>query len=251
MKLFVCSDLHGFYTYFKQALEEKGFEKDDPNHLLIVCGDLFDRGKEAVKLWKYLKSINNKILIRGNHEDLMLEMIQRGYPLSHDINNGTLNTAKQFAWNKDFQEIDWNNLCSIFKHIVYQTIDYYETKNYVFVHGWIPVIVEDKLPAYYTRNRQFAFNEDWRNGDWSQARWLNGIQMNAEGLNPDKTVVCGHWHCSYGHHIQSGSEEFGNYAIWEPYYNKGIIAIDRCTAYTKQVNILVLEDELLEENVND
>jgi hypothetical protein len=39
--------------------------------------------------------------------------------------------------------------------------------------------------------------------------------------------------------------EFEDDAIWEPYYAEGIIAIDRCTAYTGEVNVIVLEDELL------
>lgn len=246
MKLFVVSDIHSFYTLFRNALDKSGFDSTNPNHLLVICGDLFDRGTESVKLWEYLKSINNKIMIRGNHEDLMLEMIERGYPQSYDKSNGTWDTAKQFAWNKDLREIDWRNLYSIFKSIVYQMVDYYETKNYVFVHGWIPVKIEDGLPAYYTRNRKFSFDENWKNGDWYSARWLNGIDMNAKEFNIDKTIVCGHWHCSYGYTLWEGAEEFGKYAIWEPFRRKGIIAIDRCTAYTGEVNILVLEDDLLD-----
>jgi hypothetical protein len=35
-------------------------------------------------------------------------------------------------------------------------------------------------------------------------------------------------------------------AVWEPCYAEGIIGIDRCTAYTGEVNVLVLEDEFLE-----
>lgn len=244
MKLFVVSDIHGFYSIFKCHLMQSGFEINNPNHLLIVCGDLFDRGQEAVELWRYLTSIPNKVLIRGNHEDLMLDMIQREYPLSYDKSNGTWDTAKQFAWNKNWNQVDWYKLEIIFNNIINHMVDYYETKNYIFVHGWIPVIVEDNLPAYYTKNRRFAFNEDWRNGDWETARWLNGIDMNAQELNADKTIVCGHWHCSYGHSLWQGSEEFGKYAIWEPFRRKGIIAIDKCTVRTNSVNILVLEDEL-------
>lgn len=73
-------------------------------------------------------------------------------------------------------------------------------------------------------------------------------------VEPGKTIVCGHWHCSYGYAIDDMAkngpfdciDEFGPTAIWEPYYGNGVIAIDRCTAYTGQVNVLVLEDEFLE-----
>lgn len=246
MKYFVVSDIHSFYSIFKEALENSGFENGNPNHTLIICGDLFDRGEESSQLLHHINRIENKILVRGNHEDLMLEMIERGYPESHDISNGTFKTAKQLAWNKELQEIDYTRLSAIFDYLISSMLDYYETDKYIFVHGWIPVVVEDKLPSYYTKNRKFSFDKNWRTGDWSVARWLNGIDMNAHGLNADKTIVCGHWHCSYGYHLWEGSEEFGNYAIWEPFKKEGIIAIDRCTAYTKEMNVLVLEDDLLD-----
>ena len=39
--------------------------------------------------------------------------------------------------------------------------------------------------------------------------------------------------------------EFEDDAIWEPFEAEGILAIDRCTAHTGKVNVVVLEDELL------
>lgn len=49
-------------------------------------------------------------------------------------------------------------------------------------------------------------------------------------------IVSGHWHCSWGH------ATFDSNAVFTPYYSKGIIAIDACTAYSGFVNCLVLED---------
>jgi hypothetical protein len=40
--------------------------------------------------------------------------------------------------------------------------------------------------------------------------------------------------------------EFEEDAIWEPFEAPGMIAIDRCTVHTGEVNVLVLEDDLLE-----
>ena len=51
-KLFVVSDIHGHYTELKAALDRAGFDRNDPAHLLICCGDYFDRGSEnAQVLW--------------------------------------------------------------------------------------------------------------------------------------------------------------------------------------------------------
>ena len=248
MKIFAVSDIHGFTSILRESLTKAGFEINNPEHLLVVCGDLFDRGKEARQLIRYLRNIHNKILIRGNHEDLMYEMIDRGYPIQHDISNGTYNTAQQLGWDDLIQEVDFRKVKSTFDVITKDMVDYFETKNYIFVHGWIPVTVKDNLPNYYTRNRDFEFNPEWRtSNNWEMSRWLNGIDMNSRGFNePNKTIVCGHWHCSYGYHLWEGAEEFGEYAKWEPFRKEGIIAIDRCTAYTNEMNVLVLEDDLLD-----
>ena len=72
-------------------------------------------------------------------------------------------------------------------------VNYFETENYIFVHGWIPVEVKDGLPMYYRSHRKLAFNPDWRYAhasEWEQARWLNGIEMAHKGFiepNEDTT----------------------------------------------------------------
>ena len=62
-----------------------------------------------------------------------------------------------------------------------------------------------------------------------------------------KTIIAGHYHTSWGHHIQSGTPEWGEGSDFRIYRDKGIIAIDGCTAYTGKVNVLVIEDDPLEE----
>ena len=58
-----------------------------------------------------------------------------------------------------------------------------------------------------------------------------------------KTVVCGHWHCSYGHsRYEQKCSEFGPDADSTPYRAPGIIALDAYTAHSGKVNVIVLED---------
>lgn len=79
MKYFVVSDIHGFYTPLVEALEKSGFNQDDKSHKLIICGDILDRGQEAVKVQNFILSLLDEdrvILIHGNHEDLMLNFIK-------------------------------------------------------------------------------------------------------------------------------------------------------------------------------
>ena len=83
------------------------------------------------------------------------------------------------------------------------------------------------------------------------ARWLNGMDMwrNPANRVDGKTIVCGHWHCSWGwSHIRQERKEWPqkNRKDWllsfEPFIDNGIAAIDACTAYTGNVNCIVVEE---------
>ena len=52
MKLFVVSDVHGFYDYLIRDLKQVSYNDNDENNLLIDCGDLFDRGVQAVEVYE-------------------------------------------------------------------------------------------------------------------------------------------------------------------------------------------------------
>jgi serine/threonine protein phosphatase 1 len=254
MKFFVVSDIHSFYTPLKRALDEAGFARDNPEHWLISCGDAFDRGDESVELLHYLMSIDRKILVRGNHDSLLENLCMRGFPYSHDKHNGTVKTVQHFGGSpllSDFYqscETTWNKLARYRELLV----NYFETKNYIFVHSWIPTNKKEKphpadkwIPL--TTNE---YMEDWRKAndvEWEEAMWGNPFVLASQDLNKTgKTIVFGHWHCSAGHKMLGNCNDEFNYAIWEPCYFKNTIGIDRCTAHTGEVNVLVLEDDFLE-----
>ena len=257
-KLFVCSDIHSYLTPLKRALNEAGFDSDNTDHWLIVCGDCFDRGDESYELFRYLMQLERKILIRGNHDDLLEECCMREWAEWHDESNGTKQTILDIGgarYGKPFAECcqnTWDKMARYRELLV----NYFETQNYIFVHGWIPceIYYEGKIDKpWYQHQKTFKYKPDWRDCndvEWESARWINGINRAFDGITESgKTIVCGHWHCSLGHFYDNKGKtsEFGKDAIWEPWYHKGCIAIDRCTAHTDEVNVLVLEDEFLEE----
>ncbi len=122
-------------------------------------------------------------------------------------------------------------------------VDYFETERYVFVHGWVPCTqVYDK-----TKLIGYEIDENWRDASsksWEKARWINGMEAAHYGAKVDgKTVVCGHWHCSFGHSKYEGDGgEFDNKPNFDTYYADGIIALDACTTISKKVNCIVVED---------
>ena len=91
-KYFITSDTHSFYNELIKELNNKEFELDNKNHVLILCGDLFDRGPDSLKIYEFIKSLpkDRRVLIRGNHEYLLRSLVKRKDFYDHDISNGTL-----------------------------------------------------------------------------------------------------------------------------------------------------------------
>ena len=260
MKLFVTSDIHSFYEPFIKALTDAGFDENNQEHWLIVCGDCFDRGPDSEKLLHFLMQLERKVLVKGNHDLLLTSCCYRGYPQWHDASNGTRGTIEDIGGYGD--GISFADCCTntLNKTAAYRDslVNYFETEKYIFVHSWIPTITGYEKGAskpWHQVGKYYEYKEDWRNSskaEWEEAMWGNPFFKAQDGMNKTgKTIVFGHWHCSLGHLMDSGGElsEFGKDAKWDPYFNKdqGIIGVDRCTAHTGEVNVVVLEDNFLKD----
>jgi len=269
MKYFVVSDIHSFYDEMKTALDNAGYDPKNPEHTLIVCGDIFDRGEQTTKVFNFLRRIPKKrrILIRGNHEYLLQDAINEIMGLEsgensfdvigeHHYSNGTIKSIchllkvkyEGYYWTNPYDILQEEKDNNIIHEIVQWTmsndwVDYYELNDLIFVHCWIPVINKDGLPMYYVRNRQFDFDTEWRSRepagvDWEDATWGCPYKFRDMGLVPEnKTIVCGHWHTSDMHQIYEGQPD--NYDI---YFSKDLIGLDACTARSGFCNVLVIDE---------
>lgn len=268
MKYFVVADVHGFYSKLIQVLKDNGFDEKSDEHKLIICGDIMDRGEEPVEMQDYilhLLDLDKVILVRGNHEDLVLDMLDEPGTYSfispHHYSNGTVETMLRLTnYYNIFIDADTDKnfikacrLTPFVSQIIPQTINYFEAGKYIFVHGWIPCRTQLTLPNHFRKGRNYAYNPNWREAeidDWKAARWFHGQELahNYEIREPGKTIVCGHWHCSWSWaYIKGDRPEYPNHSSpnfaksFEPFYDEGIIAIDACTAYSGIMNCLVLE----------
>lgn len=288
MKYFVCSDLHSHCSALKESLGKAKFEINNPDHLLIICGDVFDRGDETLELYEFLKSINNKVLIRGNHELLYLDLLKKTVPDSYDHHNGTVKTFCHIAgidpekmdasyW---YKEKSLNNpnlrvldmMLSIWSTVVEKVknseitewiksnewVNFYELDRFIFVHSFIPTDY-DMMFDYYKDN--FRYNPDWRNAydyEWEDAVWGCPYKQFIQGLfTPEiqkgKTLVCGHWH-SFGFREYFGGFQYENEKDidFSIYYFKYLIALDTCSILSKKVNVMVIENNVCyDENGNE
>lgn len=255
-KIFAISDIHGFYTEMIESLKESGYDEDNPEHLLIVCGDKFDRGKESVKVFQYLKRLmdkNKAIILRGNHLAFIEIFLEGANDPFNYINNGLNETIADF-WHRTAPFESWCALegnCELsienyskWAEIARKDINkeypellpwikslpyYYETDNYIFTHGMID-------------GQCF----DWHNPNisWYECTWAKPRDFNNSIVNTDKKVVVGHINCGLLRSLY-GYDENDNSIFERP--DGKVIGLDTCTVLTHKVNVLVLEDEIIED----
>lgn len=259
MALFAVSDIHGYYDQTRAALEEASFFSS-PENVLVLVGDALDRGGQVKETVDFLLSLYREgrlVYIFGNHEELLDKclqdiasgaLLQIAYGDSYHYRNGTWGTVLALS-GLSFNEavlypdelIRRVRESDFYRELLPTAVDFYETDEYIFCHGWIPLDIKivDMMAEYY-------YNPDWRQADgleWHRARWRNGMDMccNRNIREPGKTVVCGHWNTSWGHaHVSGICSERGDDAITSPFYANGIIAIDACTARSGKVNCIKL-----------
>ena len=253
MRYYVLADVHGFYSETLDALRNQGYYEDKGEKKIIILGDILDRGREPIEMIDFVLDLiknDEVILVKGNHEELFLDLVNR---LDYYLDRGIINTHhfrnRTFQTLMDLTGMDFDALFKyrsecvkialdhpFVKRIIPKMVNFFETDNYIFVHGWIPC------------NKDYLYTvvPNWRDdeSDWYHARWINGMEAWYNGaVVYNKTIVCGHYHASFGHHYYEGDgPEFGEGANFNPFYGKGIIAIDACTAVSGKVNCIVLED---------
>lgn len=290
-KFFVTSDIHGFYYEFIRDLTNAGFDINNQNHVLIVLGDIFDRGKQPLEIYKFLRELpkERRILVRGNHELLLKQLVDRGFAENHDFHNKTVDTLFQLCGYDDFDSFTverykeqslrnirygtaayeqlrekWNKKSRDVYHsaIVKDILDwiasdewcnYYETKDYIFVHSFIPVrqyidFTKSELLGKIVYSQEPTYREDWRNAtqyEWEDAVWGCPWKQAKDGLNQTgKIIVCGHWHTSdFYNNLTKIKKKYTaeNNPIFKSDKYK-IIGIDACTALSREVNVFIFEE---------
>lgn len=203
---FVISDIHSFYDEMIKSLDDAGFDRNNKEHILIVCGDIFDRGTKPLEVYHYLRTLprDRRILVRGNHELLLKQLYNRKFYLSHDIHNGTFDTLcyicdqptyKDNLWYMTSLEIDGKeedaeriaterDKClyednQLIKDIL-EWIDsdewcnYYELGQFIFVHSFIPLTQhidwnKSAVCNFIVKEGPDTYREDWRNA--TQTEW--------------------------------------------------------------------------------
>lgn len=161
----VVGDIHGKLNLFNRLLEKAEYQPGEDR--LILIGDLVDRGEDsrgvvarAIELKR--ESPNRVIVIRGNHEAMMLAAL--AHPESEQAElwyyNGGVETLQSYmdeAGNLDVPEEHWDFMASL--------PTWYEDDHAIYVHASLPEgeggqflhpnEASESPELYWARNRSF------------------------------------------------------------------------------------------------
>lgn len=165
-KVWVTSDLHGYYNLFSELLEKIGFSKED---LLIIAGDSCDRGRYSFDIYNRVQELIEKgyniIHTFGNHEDLMVKAVEGG-EIHRWYRNGGRTTIDSYDNN-------WNKL----------------EKDLNFIKS-MPVAVD--LGRYFVVHAGIDPKLSIEEQDTYNMTWIRGEFIENELLRTEKIVIYGH-----------------------------------------------------------
>lgn len=101
MAIYVTSDAHGHLCALMEALDAAHITEADE---LYVLGDMIDRGPDPLGVIALIRSMPNAHVLMGNHEELMLDAIEKvGDPVEGAFNFEGVENWQFMSW------MDWMN----------------------------------------------------------------------------------------------------------------------------------------------
>lgn len=176
--IYVMSDIHGNARRFGSVMDQINLQ---PKDTLYVLGDVIDRYPDGIKILRRLMSMPNVKMLLGNHEYMMLNVID---PKS-DSNRDEFRDMK--LWYRNHGFVTHEYLKRIRKNVRQEIIEYLNNlplnidvevngKRYLLVHG-SPLELYPDYEYRYKSRAEFAV--------WHRPDCIEGV---VEG----KTVIFGH-----------------------------------------------------------
>lgn len=155
--LYVISDIHGEYDLFIKLLRKINFSLNDE---MIICGDVIDKGRDSVKLLRFIKSTPNFRCVIGNHEYSFLKYywsIMQNSP--KDFDDVLKKLQNYFPY--DGKLLDWHTIDWL------ESLPYYiEKEDFVCVHAGVSLTSDNHLlPLEQTTEEQFVYDRRFKDPD--------------------------------------------------------------------------------------
>lgn len=252
MKNFVVSDIHDHYDLLTESLNRNGFDINNEDHRLIVCGDAFYSGPQPGELFVFLRELSEKgrlIFIYGNHDIELLDNL-RVKRFTRPANRRCAALIVRYLTQKT--ELSDDELVSECENLGFTRflsevpVWYYENEDYVFTHGFIPT--EKK-----------AYRPDWR--DATEREWRTAaargdammLSMRYGISEPNRKIVCGHYSAARCYLMKNATPTDWENKIYKdvskvpaegfkPFFGDTFIAIDQSVKKTGFMNCIVIEE---------
>lgn len=148
--IFAVGDIHGEITLLRALLKNWNPKQEQ----LLFVGDLIDRGENPAEVVKFVKQLVDEkgaIVLRGNHEQMLLDWLQHPEEkMTYYASQGGLKTIHSFLENKLTKDISPIELANLLRQEAGEYLSfieelpfYYETGNYVFVHAGVDFTLKD------------------------------------------------------------------------------------------------------------
>ncbi|PZE20283.1 metallophosphoesterase family protein [Paenibacillus xerothermodurans] len=175
MRLLFITDIHGHYDGMLQLFDSAQFEP--AQDLLVVGGDMIDRGPDSGKVLKGYKLLqqmypdNIKVLI-GNHEQMMLDFYWKDDPMWKTYGGDESQAS--------FEQVFANGALEDYLLWVDRLPMVYETEKYIFTHAGI--------------NPDFTLNEQTRDVLWmNRKEFSETVNVDAlQRLTQGRIIAHGH-----------------------------------------------------------
>lgn len=172
---YFISDIHGEYELFCRLLDKIKFLDND---VLIVLGDMIDKGNESIRVLKKIYPLDNAICILGNHEYDFLKFYRAKMRNAIDGFDKILSEIQAYFPNES-EPITWDLL---------DWLDglpsYIATEKYIGVHAGVPLEKDGAIkPIEQAMTEQLVYDRNFKNP--------------MTFVNDRRTVLYGHTPTSY------------------------------------------------------
>jgi|UniRef100_A0A7C3SK59 serine/threonine protein phosphatase 1 len=165
--IFAIGDIHGCLDHLERLLE--AVNPDLHRHRLVFIGDYIDRGPNSkgvvdfiIRL-KKLYPAENIICLKGNHEAMFLDFLN-GIEPELFLFNGGRSTLREY-WGEHWYRLKKLRLPAEHKEFYLNLKKYYETPDYIFVHGGlkpgVPLEEQKEEDLLWIRGEFIASFEDF------------------------------------------------------------------------------------------
>ncbi|WP_227430714.1 metallophosphoesterase family protein [Psychrobacter sp. I-STPA6b] len=170
-RTFAIGDIHGCLTLLESLLAHIQPTQEDT---LIFLGDMVDRGEDSKGVLDCVMSLEKQchvIVIKGNHEEMMLGSMSDKETAKFWLRYGGLEAMQSFGLEPSLEQI--TNIPFKYKFWLESLRNYYETADFIFCHATPKADISIEKQG----------DEGWR---WRKLRKADSRHISG------KTIICGH-----------------------------------------------------------